>query len=125
MSENTNTTSVLSINDTVLLALTETGFSASGYESVVSKAVQKLTEREQALTAAVIESAESTFGYGEQAQGLLEEAGLAITPKPEPVVEEAPESAAAEGTSVEDRLARMEGQIAALIAAANHAGLSV
>lgn len=129
MNANENTTAPLSINDTVLLALTESGVSVSGYESVVKLAVTKLTEREQALTAAVIDGAEEKFGYGERAKELLGEAGLAITPEPEPVVEEAPEAAEVPGLDVsamDARLDRMEASIASLVALANrHLGASL
>lgn len=117
MSENTNTTAPVSINDTVLLALTEAGVSAFGYESVITSAVTKLTEREQAMTAAVIEAADGLgYGYGERAKTILSEAGLSITPDPEPEVEEAPEAEAPAGDSaLEARVSKLESGMEELL----------
>lgn len=121
MSENTTTT--LSINDTILLALTETGISGAGYESVVDKAVEKLTEREQALTEAVIELAEEAYGYGGQAKRVLSEAGLSIKPEPQPEPETATEEGPAADTDA--RLDRIERLIETLVAAARRNGIIV
>lgn len=132
MSENTNTTAPVSINDTILLALTEAGVSVHGYESVINSATKKLEEREQAMTAAVIEAADGLgYGYGGQAKTLLSEAGLSITPDPEPVVEEEAAAEAAEVpgldvSALDGRLAKVEASIASLVALANrHLGASL
>lgn len=112
MSENTNTTTVASISDTLLEALTASGISASAAGPALGKAEELLKEREYVIADGIISEAAGRYGYGEQAQSVLESAGLSMRPAPEPVVEEAPaeEAPADEETTVAQILALVKAQ---------------
>lgn len=118
MSENTNTT-IASINQTVLDAVNATGASIAGFESVGDAVVKALTEREHSIVENIVNEAEVQYGYGSQAQTLVETAGLAVrpAPEPEPVVEEnltLPDIDLGENT-LDGRLAKVESTLVQLL----------
>lgn len=94
---------IKNINRTTLDAVNSTGANIAGYESVGEAVVNALTEREYAITEAILDKVDIVFGtdYRTDAASLLADAGLAARPAPEPEAPAAP-------LSVEDRLVLIE-----------------
>lgn len=122
MSENLNINTVPSINDTVKTTINDLGYGLGEYEPAATALIEALQERENSIAEQIIESADNRYGYGNQAKEVVVDAGLYL--KPEPVVVPEPEEAPAEAPAagdvpVEERLARLEGAINALVGFAN------
>jgi hypothetical protein len=96
----------------------------SQYGAAIAKISEAVQEREYNLIEELVEKAAEETGYTvDQIEGFVTDAGFEVRPKPEPVVEAAPE-AVTDGD--DDRLARIERQVEALVALANrHLGASL
>lgn len=104
--------SAASIKDTITAVVTEElGESTSYYAEAIEKVTAALTEREHTIVEEIVEKADEFYGsgYGEKAEELLSEAGLAVrpAPEPEPVVVEA-SAADTSDLSDTDRIALLE-----------------
>ena len=110
-----------SIRSTIADAATAEGVNLDsyGYGPVVDAIVSALQEREYTIVETVVDATTNHYGtgYGEKAQELLTEAGLAVRPAPEPeVVEpEAPKTTDEKVDALTEALATLAGTVGKLV----------
>lgn len=100
---------VANINDTITTSIDSRlgQGTASGYATHIAGLTEALTERERAITDAILDKAKG-YVTEEEARGMLESAGLALRPEPEEEVTESVTGAEGGKKSKSERLAVLE-----------------